>query len=146
VDTNDRNGRPRSGADRRHRFPRRQHRVYIRFDTVEHRDLIAAASRIGLTVTGFCADAAVAAARGTTPPGKPVAGTGVTRHELAALQRELFAARTAIIRTGTNLNQAVAAFHVTGQPPVWLAHAVHRCAASLDRLEAVVDRIDRRLR
>ena len=46
--------------------------------------------------------------------------------ELAELQRELFTARNAVNQTGVNLNQAVAALNATGQPPVWLEHAVSR--------------------
>ncbi len=134
------------GSDRRHQFPGRQQRINLRFDADEHRDVRAAALRAGMTPAGFCADAALAAARGTAAPGGLVAGTGVTRAELAALQRDLFAARTAVIRTGTNLNQAVAALNATGDAPVWLDHAVKRCERSLDQLDAVVADVDRRLR
>ena len=68
-----------------------------------------------MTLTGFCALAALAVARRT--PGEVgrsgVAPAGV--EELADLQRELFAARNAVDRTGVNLNQAVAALHSTGR-------------------------------
>jgi hypothetical protein len=134
------------GSDRRHRFPGRLHRINLRLDDDEHRDLVAAAGRAGLTVTGFCADAALAAARGTTAPGSFIAGTGITRTELAGLQRDLFAARTAAVRAGTNLNQAVAALNATGEAPLWLNHAVARCSRTLARLDDVSARIDRRLR
>ncbi|WP_213454912.1 hypothetical protein [Rhizomonospora bruguierae] len=133
------------GADRRHQFPGRRQRINLRLDDTEHGDVVAAASRAGLTPTGFCADAALAAARGNTAPGSLIAGTGVTRAELATLQRELFAARTAITRTGTNLNQATAALNATGEAPVWLDHAVRRCVQALDKLDALVADIDRRL-
>jgi len=139
-------GRTRSGHDRRHQFPGRRNRVHLRFDTAEHQDLLTAATRSGITVTGFCANAAIAAARGTTTRDGLLTGTGITRHELATLQRELFAARTALIRTGSNLNQAMTAFNTTGQPPPWLQHAMRRCAASLDRVDAVLAAIDGRLR
>ncbi|GGM86397.1 hypothetical protein ACFFX1_34140 [Dactylosporangium sucinum] len=134
------------GSDRRHQFPGRQRRVNLRFDEEEHRDVVGAADRAGLTPAGFCATAALAAARGTTPPGGRVPGTAVTRHELAELQRELFAARTAIIRTGTNLNQALAALNATGEAPVWLGLAVARCERSLGQLDLLVADVDRRLR
>jgi len=134
------------GSDRRHQFPGRQQRVNLRFDANEHREVASAAARSGLTPAGFCANAALAAARGTTAPGSLVAGAGVTRYELAELQRELFAARTAVIRTGTNLNQATAALNATGEAPAWLDHAVKRCERSLDQLDAIVSDIDRRLR
>src|SRR5258707_6382707 len=133
------------GSDRRHQFPGRQQRINLRFDENEHRDVAAAAARSGLTPTGFCANAALAAARGTAAPGSLVSGAGITRYELAELQRELFAARTAVIRTGTNLNQATAALSATGEAPVWLNQAVKRCEHSLDQLDAVAADIDRRL-
>ncbi|MTK05436.1 hypothetical protein [Micromonospora sp. CP22] len=133
------------GADRRHQFPGRRQRINLRLDEAEHSDVVTAANRAGLTPTGFCADAALAAARSTTAPGALIAGTGVTRAELAAMQRELFAARTAITRTGTNLNQATAALNATGEAPIWLDHAVKRCVQALDRLDALVADIDRRL-
>jgi len=137
---------PARGTDRRHKSPGREHRVNLRFDAAERQDVTIAAARAGLTATGFCANAAVAAARGTAAPGGLVAGTAVTRTELAELQRELFAARTAVVRTGTNLNQATAALNATGEAPVWLGHAVQRCTRSLDQLDAVVGEIHRRLR
>ncbi|MDG4784899.1 hypothetical protein O7626_02955 [Micromonospora sp. WMMD1102] len=134
------------GADRRHQFPGRQQRINLRLDDAEYGDVVTAASRAGLTPTGFCADAALAAARGNAAPGGLIGGTGVTRAELAAMQRDLFATRTAITRTGTNLNQATAALNATGEAPVWLDHAVRRCTQALDRLDALVADIDRRLR
>ncbi|MFY1633743.1 hypothetical protein ACN27F_10760 [Solwaraspora sp. WMMB335] len=137
--------RPR-GADRRHQFPGRGQRINLRLDESEHSDVLEAAARAGLTPTGFCANAALAMARGTAGPGGLVSGTGVTRAELAAMQRDLFSARTAVTRTGTNLNQATAALNATGEAPVWLAHAVKRCVHALDKLDAVVADIDRRLR
>jgi hypothetical protein len=133
------------GSDRRHQFPGRRHRINLRFDDNEHHDLALAAARAGLTTTGFCADAALAAAHGAAVPGGLISGTGLTRAELAALQRELFAARTAVVRTGTNLNQATAAFNATGEAPVWLDQAVKRCERSLDHLDAIAANIDRRL-
>jgi hypothetical protein len=65
--------------------------------------------------------------------------------ELAELQRELFAARTAVNRTGVNLNQAVTTLNSTGQPPVWLEHAVQRVTRTLAEVDTVVTRIHRRL-
>src|SRR5687768_15471461 len=86
------------GMDRRHRFPGRRQRINLRLDADEQQTVADAAGRAGLTPTGFCADAALAAARGSAAPGTPVVGTGMTRTELATLQRDLFAARTALIQ------------------------------------------------
>lgn len=65
--------------------------------------------------------------------------------ELAELQRELFAVRIAVNRTGVNLNQAVAALNSSGRPPVWLEYAVARVTRSVAEVDTVVARIHRRL-
>ncbi len=119
------NGAAPRGSDRRHQSPARRQRVNLRLDDHEHHEVTIAAARAGLTTAGFCATAALAAARESTAPGQPISGVGITRTELAALQRDLFAARTAITRTGTN--QAVAALNTTSNAPAWLGHAAHRC-------------------
>jgi hypothetical protein len=99
-----------------------------------------------MTPTGFCADVALAAARGINGPSTLANGGGITRAELVSLQRDLFAARTALGRVGTNLNQAVAALNATGEPSVWLGHAVARCDRTLEQIDAAAAAIDRRLR
>jgi hypothetical protein len=67
-----------------------------------------------MTFTGFCALAALAVAH-REPSQAGRAGYAPARvEELAELQRELFAARTAVNRTGVNLNQAVAQLNSTG--------------------------------
>lgn len=137
--------RRRQGADRRHRSPSRERRVNLRLDPQEHQDITAAAARHGLTPAGFCATAALDTARGTNATSGPVSGAGVTRHELAELQRELFATRTAVARVGTNLNQAVAALNSAGQPPAWLQHAIDRCQHALERIDVAASAIHRRL-
>lgn len=85
---------------RRYSFPGRDHGVYPRFTAGEYAELVEAAARAGLTPTGYVGEAALAAARGLDAGGHPDAG-GITRAELTQLQRDLFAARTA-------LNQAAA--------------------------------------
>jgi hypothetical protein len=57
------------------------------------------------------------------------------------MQRELFAARNAVNRTGVNLNQAIAQLNSTGQPPVWLEHAVNRVTRAVAEVDTVVARI-----
>ncbi|MDG4833053.1 hypothetical protein O7627_27650 [Solwaraspora sp. WMMD1047] len=136
--------RARRGSDRQHQFPGRQQRINLRLDHDEHQSVVQAAARAGRTPAGFSADAALAAARGTTAPGAPIAG--ITRTELAELQRELFAARTALVRIGTNLNQAVATLNATGEAPVWLGHAVTRCDRTRAHLDTLIADIHRRLR
>jgi hypothetical protein len=123
----------------------RDHRLTPRFTDEELSAIRAAAEAAQMTLTGFCALAALAVAR--RQPGE-LGGVGEApagAEELAELQRELFAARTAVNRTGVNLNQAVAVLNSTGQPPVWLEHAVERVAKAVAVVDAVVGRIHRRL-
>ena len=61
------------------------------------------------------------------------------------LQLQLFAARTAVNRIGVNLNQAIAALNSTGQPPVWLEHAISRVVNAVSEVDEVAARIHRRL-
>ena len=123
----------------------RDQRLTPRFTEAELSQIKAAADAAQMTVTGFCALAALAVAR--RRPGEAgragEAPAGV--EELAELQRELFAARNAVNRTGVNLNQAVAALNSTGQPPVWLEHAGSRVVNAVAEVDAVVARIHRRL-
>jgi hypothetical protein len=64
---------------------------------------------------------------------------------LAALQAELADIRTAVVRVGTNLNQAMAAFNATGEAPVWLRHVVEACERVLRSVDEAASRIHRRL-
>ena len=133
----------RLGRNRRQVFPARPRRISPSFTDAEHGEVLAAASRAGLTPTGYSAVATLAAARGE-------AGTGPAVREqveaLAQLQAELFDARTAVVRTGTNLNQAVAALNATGEAPVWLAHAVQRCTRALTVMDELAAWVHRRVR
>ncbi|WP_173072807.1 plasmid mobilization protein [Phytohabitans rumicis] len=124
----------------------RDHRLTPRFTEEELAAIRSAAETSGLTLTGFCALAALAVAR--RQPGQPrmsgdAAGVGV--EELAEMQRELFAARTAVNRTGTNLNQAVARLNSTGEAPVWLEHAVDRVTTAVQKVDALASHIHDRL-
>lgn len=130
------------GRHRGHQFPARPHRLTPRFSSDELASITSAAVAVGVTPTGFCAEAAVAAATGV-----PLAAAGSQdRQALASLQRELFDAVTAVNRIGTNLNQAAARLNATGEAPVWLERAVALCRRSLGRLDEVTGRIHRALR
>ncbi|GAA1033299.1 hypothetical protein GCM10009557_34610 [Virgisporangium ochraceum] len=139
-------GKAPRGIDRRHLFPGRQRRINLRLDPDEHHDITTAAIRAGLTPSGYCADASLAAARGTTHPAHPVAGVDITWAELASLQRDLFAARTAATDLAAMLGKATDAINTVDQAPPWLGDAVHHAEAALGRIDSVVDRIDQRLR
>jgi hypothetical protein len=138
-------GRAARGVDRRHRFPGRTKQVFVRLGKDEYDGIAAAAARVDLTPTGYVAEAALAAAGATTPVDGQDA-SGITRSELAQLQRQLFATRTALARVGANLNQAVAALNTARQPPGSLGDAVAQSQHVMDRLDAVIASIDGRLR
>jgi hypothetical protein len=141
-------GAARPGRHRDHLFPGRRLRIAPSFSAQEYAAVVAAAARIGLTPTGYCAHAALAlAADPTAPTEADGAGPNPAVVEaLAALQAELADARTAVVRVGTNLNQAVRAFNATGEAPVWLRHVVDLCARTLTALDAAASAIHRRLR
>jgi hypothetical protein len=121
----------------------RVHRLTPRFTDEELAMIQAAADAAQMTVTGFCALAALAMARREADqPHSAGDAAGPSLEELAEMQRELFAARNAVNRAGVNLNQAVAQLNSTGQPPVWLGHAVNRVTREVD---AVVARIQHAL-
>jgi hypothetical protein len=136
---------PAARRYRRRSETARDHRLTPRFSEAELAAIRAAADATQMTLTGFCALAALAAARrrpgelGDAPPSEE------NNEELAEMQRELFDARTAVNRAGTNLNQAVAQLNATGVPPVWLEHAVDRVMRAVDQVDAVASRIHRRL-
>ena len=132
-----------AGRRRTQDSTRRSQRLTPRFSAQERAEIEVAAASVGMTVTGFCAEAAVAAARRL-----PMSyGAGQDREALARLQRQLFEARTAVNRFGNNVNQAVTALHSTGTPPVEaLASAVALCSRAVRRVDELIDELHRRLR
>jgi len=98
-----------------HRFPARGRRITARLDDTELAAIELAAGRAGLTPTGY----------------------------VGALA-ELMAARTQLRRFGTNVNQAVAALHATGEAPEWLAQAVGVTARAMRRVDAAAEALMRR--
>jgi hypothetical protein len=140
---------PQPGRRRRYRrrgSTSRHIRLTTRFNDDEMGLVQEAAAAADLTLAGFCGLAALTAARrinATDRDGEPDGGP--TDDELAEMQRELYAARVAVNRAGTNLNQAVAELNATGKPPVWLKHAVARAMAAVEQVDAVASRIHRRL-
>jgi len=126
------------GRDRRHQRPGRVNRIYLRLDDEEHARVLAAATGAGMTAAGFCAEAAL----GAVETGQ-IQGVEAGREELRAAMIELFAARRAVNRFGTNVNQAVTVLHSTGEAPVWLTDAVRLCTRAVAALDAVTARISR---
>jgi hypothetical protein len=140
----------RSGRDRRHRFPARTRRITAAFTDDEYAMLATAARRVGLTPTGFCAQAAIACAApaGDGPPStgrRVMVGADPGEEALAAIQAELSALRAAVVRVGTDLNQAVAALNVTGDAPIWLRQVVDACGRALAAVDEGASRVHRRL-
>jgi uncharacterized protein (DUF1778 family) len=134
---------PASGRERRRR-PRegQTERVSPRFTPVDRAEIDAAAASAGMSTSRFCAEAALAAARGA----QMVLSAAQDREALARLQRQLFAARTAVARFGVNVNQAVAALNTTGEVPDWMYQAATMVGRSISRMDEVIAQVDRRLR
>ena len=128
--------RPR-GRDRIHRGSGRPHRLNARFSDTERAEIETAAAAVGMTPTGYLAEAGLAAARGAPP-----SSLDPMRESLARLEVELFDTRVAVGRIGTNLNQAVAALNATGAAPAWLERVACLCEQRMLRVDAVISRID----
>jgi hypothetical protein len=112
-------------ARNRARMPAgRSHAVNVRLADEEMRDVAAAAGRAGLTPTGYAGEAAVAASRAQTEG----YATAATRAELARVQREVFAARTALVN---------AAWALTGSSQ----RPGDECTAALGHLDALAERV-----
>ena len=133
-----------SGRPRQYHRSGRMLRLNARFTEQERAEIEVAAAAIGMTATGFAAEAALLAARGTP---MTLDATVAQRETFARLQRQLFEARTAVNRFGNLVNQAVAALHSTGQPPIEaLARATGLCTRAVGNLDGLVDELHRRLR
>jgi hypothetical protein len=81
-------------ARNRPRTSGRPYRVHVRLTSEEWNDIRAAAARAGLKPTAYAGVAAVVAARAVVAD----SSAGATRAELAAVQREVFAARSALVQ------------------------------------------------
>jgi hypothetical protein len=127
----------RRGRARAHLAPGRRRRLFLRLAEEEYADIAAAARRAGLTPTGYAAEAALAAARGSRPP-RPEPW----REALA----ELLGARAQVRRFGNNVNQAVRVLNATGDPPQALARAVDVTARAVAELDRAAAELVRRLR
>ena len=90
---------PGRGREREHRFPGRHHRVNLRFGLEELREVQTAAAAVGKTTAGYCAEAALATARGSTVGGDP------WRETLARVQSDLFALRVVVADIDAGLRE-----------------------------------------
>jgi uncharacterized protein (DUF1778 family) len=113
-----------------------------RFTPGERGEVDTAAASAGMSTSRFCAEAALAAARGTPM----VLSVAQDREALVRLQRQLFMAVGEVKRFGTNVNQAVAALNATGEAPEWMGRAMTRVGYSINALDEVIAEVDRRIR
>ncbi len=126
------------GRYRPHARPGRRRQVRLRYSDHEYETVTRAAQAAGLTTTGYVAEAALAAAAGAEPP---------TSAPWRAALTELMAARSQVRRVGLNINQAAQVVNATGEPPVWLEHALaltERAIVGLDDAATVVADLARR--
>jgi hypothetical protein len=110
--------------------------ILIRLSEREYAEIQAAAEAAGLTPTGYAGNAAVEKARERAVPDLSPLRTAVAA---------VVAARTAINKFGSNVNQAVAALHATGEAPVWLGEAVAVCARAVAAAEDAMRELRRQV-
>ena len=99
-------------------------------------ELDGAARLAGLARGAFAAEAALAAARGTSSP-----ASSLVREALV----EVMTAAGLVRRVGTNLNQAVAKLNATGQRGDDLVPAAEFCVRVIRRLDEAAEQLRRRV-
>jgi hypothetical protein len=99
-------------------------------------ELEQAADRAGLARGAFAAEAAMAAARGTSSPVNSLAREALV---------EVMTAAGLVRRAGTNLNQAVAKLNATGQRGEDLFPASQFCVRVIRRLDDAAEQLRRRV-
>jgi hypothetical protein len=131
----------RAGVRHREHGPARLHRANLRLSAEEYADLALAARDAGMTPGGYAAQAALAAARGTsgpTPDGR--------LEQLRQLGRDLIASYTALNRIGTNLNQIAARVNATGELGADLPVVLRRVERRAAEVDVAVKLVRRELR
>lgn len=109
----------------------------LRYDDSEYDCVSRAAMDAGLTMSGYAALAALAAARQEAPP---------SLIPLRGALAEVMTARTQVRRYAVNVNQAVAVLHVTGEPPSWFGDALAITAHAVASLDLAAVQLVRALR
>ncbi len=126
----------RDGRDRRHQQPRRGRLMMLRYDDAEFAAVLDAATRSGLTPSGYAAEVALAQATESRPPeGDP----------LREVLVELMQARTQVRRFAVNVNQAVRELNSTCEPPERLGRAVELTTRAVARLDVAAQAVARRV-
>ena len=122
---------------RTYRPTRRGRIVMLRFDELEYDRVRKAAEEAKLTMSGYAAVAALAAANQEAPPSATPLRTALA---------ELIAARTQVRRYAVNVNQAVTVLHATGEPPLWLEDAIAMTTRAVFRVDVAAALVARALR
>ncbi|MFY1673952.1 plasmid mobilization protein [Plantactinospora sp. WMMB334] len=128
-------------AGRRHRphiSPSRQNRLSVRLSDDEHHEIVTTAHQLGLTPTGFCAQAALDTARNLNT----TAHEQIENESLARLQSELFQTRVALNQLRAELN------HTRDHqgPTDDLDRTITNAAQALGNLDSIASRVHHRLR
>ena len=144
------------GRHRRHRSPARPHALKVLYSDDEHAMILHAAEIAGLRPSSYVAASALAMAeqvhgdRHSKQADEPN-GAGrrrefaLTPHHDRELLAELVQARLALRRYAVNVNQIAAALNSSGAAPVCLDLAVAGADRAVARLDAVAQRLVRRL-
>jgi hypothetical protein len=101
----------------------------LRYDDAEYDLVAAAASRAGMTPTGYAAHVALSVAQD---------GDGDTSDAHRELLLELMACRSQLRRYGNNLNQAVRILNAGGEPPEWISRAIGGADHAVRRIDETV--------
>jgi uncharacterized protein (DUF1778 family) len=130
---------PPAGHRRRpYVFPGRQKRLSIRVTDDEYAEIASAAAQFGFTPTGFCAHAALDAARSL----RTSTAERMEHEALGNLQAELFQARVTLNQLNVALEHAHNNTRVTTDDP---DKTITRASHTLVDLDNAISRIHRRL-
>jgi uncharacterized protein (DUF1778 family) len=132
---------PRTGRDRRHLFPGRPRAVNARFTDDEYAELAIAADLAGLTATGFCAQAALDAARDLHTN----TAERVNHQALGDLQADLFRARVAVNQLRAELSRSIDLSNTGGRSSVMPTAIIAQATDSLADLDKVVSCVHQQL-
>lgn len=113
----------------------RSKRVLIKLDDAEFRIVEGAAQLACMKLTSYAARAVLSVATNTTPP--PAGAV----NQFQQIGLALLQLTAQIRRAGVNLNQAVAQFHVTGEPPRSLETAVEELREGLRQVQEATDKM-----
>lgn len=112
---------------RGHATQRRDRKIEVKVNDQELAQLRARAYAQGITVQRLMIRSVLA-------------GSSLAADRAATLRRELVSAKTLLGRQGHLLNQQTAAMHATGELPPEVPHTLRSIAATIARIDALVER------